>query len=358
MTAAAESTAPREVDLRFWAIDGGASVVDRAPALFRAGWDAYRMWYLRDGEEARPTYLEGRTALRTHMPELVEPYDALVEAVGGGDLEARFLSLWCPPPLFAACSLANWSNGAHVLLRSYDFPPMLCDRVALRSRWLDTGVLAMADCVWGALDGVNEHGLAVALAFGGRPVVGRGFGVALIVRYVLQMARDVASAIEILRRVPVQLAYNVSLLDRTGASAIVEISPDRPLRVAATATAGNRQGATEWPEHAAFCGTVEREECLAVSMDDPALTLPGLVDAFLRPPLQRPVADHPWGTVYVAAYDADALTLDLLWPEQSWRLALDHFVEGERVRRTAVAAPPARHLPAPLVATGRPLLIA
>ena len=211
------------------------------------------------------------------MPELVDTYEELVAAVGGGDLEARFLSHWCPPPLLTACSLAVWDRERHLLVRSYDYPPLLCDTTVLASTWAGTRVVAMTDCVWGAVDGVNEHGLAVAIAFGGRPVVGTGFGIGLVVRYVLQVASDVREALEVLARVPVQLAYNVALTDASGGGAIAMVGPDRPMTVMAGRTAGNRQGATEWPEHAVFCATEEREAALAALVADPTTTPDTLV---------------------------------------------------------------------------------
>lgn len=348
----------RAVDLPFWAVDAGADVAARLPALFRVAWPAYRSWFLRDGEEARASYLESRRALAVHMPELLGDYDRLVEAVGGGDLEARFLSHWCPPPLFAACSLTAYTAGPRVLLRTYDYPPSMCDRTAVRSAFQDTAVLGMADCTWGLLDGVNQHGLAAALAFGGRKVVGRGFGIGLVLRYVLQLARDVDEAIDLLARLPVQLAYNVALLDRAGRACIARVSPDRPLQIAPSLCAGNRQGATEWPEHAEFCGTEERELAMLCALEDQAAPLPAVVQGFLSPPIQRPTGVHTWGTVYAAAYDVDSLLLDLMWPGESWRLSLAAYAEGERVRRMWVAPPPTEHVPVPQVAHGRPLLIA
>lgn len=345
-------------DLSFHAVEGGANPGDRVPAMFSRAWPAYRAWFLRDGEAARPSYLESRHALADHMPELLGTYDELVESVGGGDLEARFLSHWCPPPLFAACSLATWTRDAHLLFRSYDYPPTLCDRTLLRTGWNGTGVLAMSDCVWGALDGVNEHGLAAALAFGGRPVVGRGFGIGLVVRYLLQVARDVHEALAVLGRVPVQLPYNIALVDRDGGAAVAEVSPDRPLRVAPRPCAGNRQGPTEWPEHAEFCGTEPREAVLAETLADPAMTPSTLLATFLTPPLQRPLAQHAWGTVYTAVYDVDSLAVDLVWPDARWRSSLAGFHEDVLPRSGWVAAPPTRHVDAGAGPLGRPLMIA
>jgi predicted choloylglycine hydrolase len=331
----------------FRAIDAGRSVDGAVAEMFAAGWPAYRSWYLSDGERSRPTYAVAAEHLRRYMPELVGTYQRLVDAVGGGDLQARFLSHWSPPPMLTACSLAAWNRDGAMLVRSYDYPPLLCDATALASQWSGTRVVAMSDCVWGAVDGINEHGLAVAIAFGGRPVVGEGFGIGLVVRYVLETAQDVQQALAVLSRVPVQLAYNVALVDRSGAAAIAMVAPDRPMALAPGLTAGNRQGVTEWPEHAAFCATVEREAALAQAAADPAATAASLVAAFSQPPLHRDPATTLWGTVYVAAYDTRAGALDLIWPDDTWRLTMDTFTEGVRTRRTRVAVPPPEYAAAP-----------
>jgi predicted choloylglycine hydrolase len=340
-------TALVELDVTFRAVDAGSTVGETLPALFATAWSSYRAWFLREGEDARPSYSESAGQLRRHLPELAATYDSLVEAVGGGDLEARFLSHWCPPAVATACSLAVWNRWGNVLVRSYDFPPDQCDRTALGSQWNGQRVLAMSDCLWGAVDGINEHGLAVAIAFGGRPVVGPGFGIGLVVRYVLEFARTVAEAVEIFQRVPISMAYNVALADRVGHGVIVSVSPDRPAIVTPDLTAGNRQGWTEWPEHAAMCATIEREAVLAAAIADPMMTAGGLASTFLQAPLWRDSAITPWGTVYAAAYDCDHGTLDLMWPDDSWRLSVHGVVPGTRTRHSWVALPPVT-APAPL----------
>ena len=347
-----------EMDVVFHALDAGTDVADLAPSVFARAWPAYRSWFLRDGEEARPSYLTAVRQLQRHMPELVPTYERLVDAVGGGDLEARFLSHWCPPPLFVACSMATWTRDARLLVRNYDFPPALCDTTVMRSSWNGTEVLAMSDCVWGALDGVNGHGLSVAISFGGRKVVGPGFGIGLVVRYLLEVCPDVPAALQVLARVPVAMAYNVALVDAAGASAVVFVSPDRAMRVAPGSTAANRQGATEWPAHAEFCRTEEREDVLACAVADPAMTAHGLIDTFLTAPVYRPTQESTWGTVYTAVYDSDARALTLRWPDAAWTLELDGFQPGALVRRSLVALPPVEHAPLPAHAQERPLLIA
>ena len=63
---------------------------------FAEYWPSYSAWWAREGLSGRPTYHESRQAIRKHMPELLSLYDELCELVGGGDMEARFLSVYCP----------------------------------------------------------------------------------------------------------------------------------------------------------------------------------------------------------------------------------------------------------------------
>ena len=62
--------------------------------------------------------------------------------------------------------------------------------------------MGTSDGLWGLVDGMNDAGLAVSLTFGGRRVVGDGFGVPLILRYVLQTCATADEAGEVLARVP------------------------------------------------------------------------------------------------------------------------------------------------------------
>ena len=65
------------------------------------------------------------------MPELVPTWERLVELAGGGDMAARMLSLWDPPPLVAGCSQARPDARRPVLVRNYDFAPASCSRASI-----------------------------------------------------------------------------------------------------------------------------------------------------------------------------------------------------------------------------------
>ena len=106
--------------------------------------------------------------------------------------------------------------GGPALVRNYDWDYRLFDGVVARTAYTGRPVLGMLDCLWGLLDGVNDSGLAVSLTFGGRPQVGEGFGVPMVIRYVLEVCGTTDEAVRVLRRVPVHMSYNVTVLDRRG----------------------------------------------------------------------------------------------------------------------------------------------
>ena len=93
--------------------------------------------------------------------------------------------------------------------------------------WGKHRVIGMSDCLWGLLDGMNDAGLAVSLTFGGRRVLGDGFGIPVVVRYLLETCATVAEAREALARVPVNLAHNLTLVDCSGEAATA-LSVTRP----------------------------------------------------------------------------------------------------------------------------------
>jgi len=328
-----------DVTMPYRCVDAGVRPGPAAAEQFASAWPSYRRWFVHLGEETLASYAECRDALRQHMPELADDYDALVAAVGGGDLQARFLSHWCPPPLVTACSIATMSMPTPLLVRNYDYPPLLCDALVLRTHWSGRSVLGMADCGWGLMDGMNDAGLAVAISFGGRREVGRGFGIGLVVRYVLQIATTTAQACDLLVRLPVRMSYNVVVVDAAGDSRVVMLAPDRPARVTHDAYAANRQGSTDWPRHSEYSNSVEREEYLAALVAFPHADPAQVEEAFLRPPLYRPLHESTWGTVYTAAYEVAQRTLTLRWPDDSWSLRVEDSTGGQRPRTVTALLP-------------------
>jgi predicted choloylglycine hydrolase len=306
---------------------------ERWQQRFNATWPAYRAWYLRDGDAARPSYAVVRRALNDHMPELVPVWEELVELAGGGDLAARMLSLYDPPPVVTGCSQAVFAGP--LLVRNYDFDPALLEGVVYLSALTGRRVLGMSDCLWGLLDGVSDAGLAISLAFGGRREVGPGFAVPLVVRYLLEICETTAQAIAVLERLPVQASYNLTIVDRGGAAVTAFVAPDRPVAVRDAVVATNHQHTVEWFEHAQATASVEREARMLELLGDPATDEAAFVAAFLEPPLHSLEYAAGFGTLYTAAYRPAGGAVDYLWPGARWRQSLDAFAEG----RFSVARP-------------------
>ena len=234
------------------------------------------------------------------------------------------LALWNPPPFLTGCSQAAVLDGGPALIRNYDWDYRLFDGVVAKTAYTGRRVLGMVDCLWGLLDGVNDAGLAVSLTFGGRPQVGEGFGIPLVIRYVLEVCGTVDEAVQVLRRVPVHMSYNVTVLDRCGQWATVYVAPDRPPRVTDRAVATNHQGSVEWAPYATAIRSVEREQRLEELLAHGA-GVADLIEACLRPPLYATRFHHGFGTLYTAEYRPADGIVRYHWPQRRWEQSLDNI---------------------------------
>jgi predicted choloylglycine hydrolase len=298
-------------------------------AHFERHWPRYRQWFLHEGERARASYAESVRMLSEHMPELMPTYEALCELAGGGDLEARMLSMWQPPSYLSGCSQGVWTRGEPVLVRNYDYSPDRIEGAILSAGWGGRRVIGMSDCLWGLLDGLNDAGLAVSLAFGGRRVVGRGFGVPLVLRYLLQVCATVAEARSVLGRLPYHLAHTLTLVDRAGDFVTAYLSPDRGALFREVPLATNHQDAVEWREHARATRSLEREQIIGSALEQ-AHGPETIIGAFLEPPLRSAAYESGMGTLYTAVYRPERGSAEYRWPGVAWEHSFDGFHEGTR----------------------------
>jgi len=309
------------------AAPGGISLTLRAVGEDELGrhltatWPAFRRWW-RDGPGTRPTAGQAGARLGEHMPELVPAWRRLTGLLGDDPEAAAMLALWNPPPFLTGCSQAAVLPGGPALIRNYDWDHRLFDAVVARTALTGPRVLGMLDCMWGLLDGVNDAGLAVSLAFGGRPQVGEGFGIPLVVRYVLETCGSTEEAMRTLRRLPVHMSYNVTTVDRDGRRATAYLAPDRPAHFTGQAVATNHQGRVEWAPYAAAIRTVERQRHLQALLDAGG-GVADVVAACLRPPLYATRFGEGFGTLYTAEYRPAEGVATYHWPGRAW----EHSVE-------------------------------
>jgi predicted choloylglycine hydrolase len=303
----------------------------RWQALYDATRDAYHRWYLSEGAAARPDLRTCRLKLEGHMPELVPVWERLVELAGGDELTARLLTLWDPPRFLPGCSQATVGGRTPLLIRNYDYSPDLFERVVYSSAFTGRRVLGMGDCLWGLLDGMNDAGLAVSLAFGGRPGSSPGFGIPIVVRYLLEVAASIDDVRSVLGRVPVNMSYNLTAVDGSGKGLTAFVAPDSAPEFSSARVATNHRGTVpEYLERAQSLRSVERQRLL-LSLLDSNPDRAELASAFLHPPLRSTEYERAFGTLYTAVYRPNDGVVDYLWPDDSWRRTFDSVDETKTV---------------------------
>ncbi len=315
------SSDDNRLDFRAIADDGR---METLPEVFREYWPGYRRWMQR---ALRQKPRHGVEQLRRHMPELVPIFESLCARLEGGDDVARFLTLYDPPPMVRACAqlVLDLGSGPR-MIRTYDHHPALFDAIVLHADWGKVKTLALADCIWGALDGINEHGCAVALAFGGRNVIGPGFAAPIIVRYLLQTCRAVAEVCETLARLPVYMPYTFVAVDANGAFTTAFLSPDRPATFVQQQASTNHQQKIEWSAYARYTQSALRLSKLEALIGN-SPNQQQVEAAFVRPPLWRYDYKRGSGTLYVVEYSPVDREIRLIWPGREEKFKMAGFRE-------------------------------
>jgi predicted choloylglycine hydrolase len=305
----------------------------RWQAAFRSYWPGWKAWYLAGRREDAPSLQDSKRALARYMPEFLPTWHRLVALAENVQDAAQFLTFWCPPPYLAGCSQAVLvDEEGPVLVRNYDLDPALNEPIILNSSWNGRRVIGSMEAIAGLADGINDRGLAVSLTFGGRQLVGVGFGIPLILRYILETCDNTEEAIAALRRIPCHQAYNVTLLDKTCAHAtVLLVPPEEPTIVTRELAITNHQVRVDWHDRARLSRTVERKRFLDELLANPKLTSSELEQAFLAPPLFTGDYQRGFGTVYTASYRPREGSMTLLWPDQApWRQSFREFSEERR----------------------------
>jgi len=299
-------------------------------ALFNKHWPAYKAWFQSKGAVNNPDLATAQAQLEKYMPKFMPTYKKLCELAGNDPVAARFLTGYQPPAYITGCSQAVYQDKPQ-LVRNYDYHPNLCEGTLLNSAWNGKHVIAVGDCLWGVVDGMNTDGLVASLTFGGRKVVGKGFGIPFILRYVLEFCSDLDEAVEELQRIPTHMAYNVMVLDKTGQYAMLQLAPDHKPIVTKKLISTNHQGEVDWPEHARFSKTLEREQFLKDLLKKENITVEKIAQAFLETPLFNRQYKDGFGTIYTSVYRPAEGYMELRWQDETLRQSFSDFSEGKNL---------------------------
>ncbi|MEX2350394.1 MAG: C45 family peptidase [Flavobacteriaceae bacterium] len=295
--------------------------------LYNTHWAAYKAWLKSKENASTPNLKTSQAALKKYMPEMWPTYQRLCKLANADDVAARFLTGFQPPAYISACSNAVIAGEEIQLVRNYDYHPDLIEGTQLLSAWNGKKVIATSDCLVGVVDGMNEDGLAISLTFGGRKEVGEGFGIPIILRYVLEFCSNVEEAVEVLVRIPSHMSYNVSVVDKTGNFKTVRLAPDKKPVITDAAFTTNHQGAVDWPENAAFNKTLERSAFLEKLLAKKGMNANTIADSFLQKPLYNTQFTDGFGTLFTAVYRPAEGVVEMRWPNVRISQTFDRFQE-------------------------------
>lgn len=268
--------------------------------LVRAG---YKKWYCEGDYLGRPSVDECRYALQRYMPEFEQIWSHLISLGKADEDEAKMLSLYCPSAYKRGCAQAAWTRYSPMLIRNYDFYPSFFEGRVLKNKWFDTEVIYTADSLWGALDGMNQYGLCASLAYGGSSQIGEGFGVTLVLRYVLDFCKTTQEAIEVFKKIPVNMSYNITLLDKWNHVVTLELSPQTMPTVTRRPFAVNQQGSFDLSNYSLFSNSEERMQTLKDILFDPMVSIESFAAAFSYAPLFSLDYKNGFGTLYTSIYN-------------------------------------------------------
>ena len=135
---------------------------------------------------------------------------------------------------------------------------------------------------------MNDAGLAVSLTFGGRASMGEGFGVPIVIRYLLETCSTTEEARAVLARMPIAHTMNLTIADATGDVITAYLNPDRPPSFRRLPIAVNHQWAVESWDPMLADSTLHREWWLLRLLDDPDVRSGALPRGIPRPASIQP----------------------------------------------------------------------
>lgn len=185
---------------------------------------------------------ESEKILHTFFPEVCDEIRGVSDALNTNYLYfcSWMLCMGCCmynleqniPVEIRGCTAFAYSREGHLIYgRNNDLPPFLrsgCKSELYAPENGNRFLITTSSFINGE-EGLNEHGLAVAMTFvmTSPDKIKAGFNSCFIVRYLLEKAKDTHQAISLLTELPVASNCNILLADPNGSMAVVECTPER-----------------------------------------------------------------------------------------------------------------------------------
>lgn len=183
---------------------------------------------------------ESEKILRSFFPEVCEEIRGVSDTIGADytHFVSWLLCMGCcmynlenniPAEIRGCTAFAYYKNGRTIYGRNNDLPPYLRDGSKSEIYAPNNGNkfnITTSSFINGE-EGLNEHGLAVAMTFVMTDLkfIKPGFNSCFIVRYLLEKAADTKQAISLLTDLPIASNCNILIADKSGNMAVAECTP-------------------------------------------------------------------------------------------------------------------------------------
>ena len=184
---------------------------------------------------------ESEKILNKFFPEVCEEIRGLSETIGVDYIEfvSWMLCMGCcmynlednVPVEIRGCTAFAYSKDNRVIYgRNNDLPPYLKNGSSSEIYAPENGNrfnLTTSSFINGE-EGLNEHGLAVAMTFVLTELgkIKAGFNSCFTVRYLLEKANTTEQALNLLMQLPIASNYNILIADKSGKMVVVECTPN------------------------------------------------------------------------------------------------------------------------------------
>lgn len=186
--------------------------------------------------------IESEKILKKFFPEVYEEIQGVSDTIGVEYITfaSWMLCMGCcmynlenniPVEVRGCTAFAYTKNGRVIYGRNNDLPPYLREESKSEIYAPNNGNrfnITTSSFINGE-EGLNEHGLAVAMTFVMTDLkkIQAGFNSCFIVRYLLEKADNIEQAIALLMDLPIASNCNILLADKNGSMVVVECTPNR-----------------------------------------------------------------------------------------------------------------------------------
>ncbi len=185
--------------------------------------------------------MESERLLQTYFPEVCDEVRGVTDTIGVDYLTfaSWMLCMGCcmynlkeniPVEIRGCTAFAFKKNGRVIYGRNNDLPPFLKNGSKSEIYAPNRGNLfnITTSSFINGEEGLNEHGLAVAMTFvlTELSAIRPGLNSCFIVRYLLEKAQNTSQALELLKNLPISSNCNILLADKTGNMLVVECTPN------------------------------------------------------------------------------------------------------------------------------------